>query len=395
MAFRALGALGAAPELVRASALAQDGLAGKKVLVVPGGVARRKRMKLGEAGAAAIRNFVARGGTYVGFCGGAGLALEGRHGLGLCPWRRADTPDRTLSLVSGHVGLDVTSEMFGVPAGSSVAAPVWWPSSFKPQGEGVTVLASYAEPAEDFWIADLPLKSLPKGTLADWEARYGIRLSRTGLSGAPAIIGGDFGKGRFLASYPHLESPASPEANRLLRKLLESLLDGDLKAGSDEVPDWTHAAQVDPAAPESLVRANAVLSRLIALGREHHLLFNREPWLLGWRTGFPGANLNNLVSLLSRILQGPISQEALDFAKAGEVGFATALDRFEAQATPYFLAERLSMTLYKSHPDKVSSEALTERRNALFGWPMEQGGLYAELLDHLDELAFLTLRGAV
>src|SRR5512146_127855 len=43
-------------------------------LFVPGGWASKKIKALGETGVATIRKFVSEGGSYIGFCGGAGLA---------------------------------------------------------------------------------------------------------------------------------------------------------------------------------------------------------------------------------------------------------------------------------------------------------------------------------
>ena len=54
--------------------IAHSGLTGK-MLIVPGGSARRKFEALGAQGTEAIHRFVKEGGHYMGFCGGAGLAL--------------------------------------------------------------------------------------------------------------------------------------------------------------------------------------------------------------------------------------------------------------------------------------------------------------------------------
>ena len=86
--------------------ISHSGLTGK-MLIVPGGSARRKFEALGAQGAEAIHRFVKEGGHYMGFCGGAGLALSG--GLGLCPWKRDGMPDRMQHLVSGHLVCEVAS----------------------------------------------------------------------------------------------------------------------------------------------------------------------------------------------------------------------------------------------------------------------------------------------
>ena len=86
--------------------IAHSGLTGK-MLIVPGGSARRKFEALGAQGTEAIHRFVKEGGHYMGFCGGAGLALSGN--LGLCPWKRDGMPDRMQHLVSADA---VRSESF-------------------------------------------------------------------------------------------------------------------------------------------------------------------------------------------------------------------------------------------------------------------------------------------
>ena len=51
------------------------------------------------------------------------------------------------------------------------------------------------------------------------------------------------------------------------------------------------------------------------------------------------------------------------------------------------------MTLSKSHPDALPASFLKEQREALFGPPMHAGGLYREIIEQLDRLAFLQLTG--
>ena len=37
-----------------------------------------------------------------------------------------------------------------------------------------------------------------------------------------------------------------------------------------------------------------VLREIVRLGQEQFLLFDRTPWLIGWRRGLPGLQLNAL-----------------------------------------------------------------------------------------------------
>ena len=128
MVWRALCALGLPCRLVKGQDIANgalfrkpcpQGTPGKAqeaapLLLVPGGNARLKARALGEKGRQAVRDYLAEGGRYLGFCGGAGLALSqhrSQDGLGLCPWGRAPYPERLHHLISGHAHMRVRSCM--------------------------------------------------------------------------------------------------------------------------------------------------------------------------------------------------------------------------------------------------------------------------------------------
>ena len=75
-----------------------------KVWVQPGGTSKTAALAMGEAYLEQIRNFVARGGMYVGFCAGAFLATEyvgttSTKGLGILP-------GKTVFLYAGQEGKD-------------------------------------------------------------------------------------------------------------------------------------------------------------------------------------------------------------------------------------------------------------------------------------------------
>ena len=141
MALRALRDLDFPVRLLKGSDIAQGALFRKQgsaagpavsLLVVPGGSARLKAEGLGPEGQQAVRDFVQAGGRYLGFCGGAGLALSHNKGLGLCPWGRASYPERILHLISGHVRATISPSPFTPRWDSPEASlPVWWPGDRK------------------------------------------------------------------------------------------------------------------------------------------------------------------------------------------------------------------------------------------------------------------------
>ena len=151
---RALTAWGIPHRLVRGSEIAQGVLSGKslassgeppKLLIVPGGRAKGKADRLGVRGMDAICDFVHNGGTYLGFCGGAGLALTGHYSLGLSPWTRKGYKNRLHHFLSGHVEASLNTGDPLVPddMGDTALLPVWWPGRFDPMDDSVTVLARY------------------------------------------------------------------------------------------------------------------------------------------------------------------------------------------------------------------------------------------------------------
>ncbi|NLV96653.1 MAG: biotin--protein ligase, partial [Desulfovibrionales bacterium] len=74
---RAVKALGFKPTLVSAKQITAGILSTltPSTLLVPGGWARLKSLALGASGRQAIRDYLERGGHYLGVCGGAGLGL--------------------------------------------------------------------------------------------------------------------------------------------------------------------------------------------------------------------------------------------------------------------------------------------------------------------------------
>jgi hypothetical protein len=396
LVLRALRSLGVSHRILRANDIAEGALSGKSALVIaPGGWARGKALRLGPAGMAALRDFVAAGGNYLGFCGGAGLALTSPRpqgadeSLGLCPWGRMGFAGRLQHFLSGHTRLALApNQPLGLPCAHALLAPVWWPAQFAPPAAddpSVTVLARYAGLADDFWVADLPLSRIPAETLGDWENLYGVQIRPDFLFGRPAVISGSFGRGRYVLSYPHLETPDSPEANLWLSHLLRELADAPCSPG-DTLPLWDlprqSAAWDDPA----LASARSSLEAIIRLGQDHMLLFWRNPWLLGWRRGIPGPGINSLLALVCEAQSSAPGDAALIWWRERSEEFARLATLFCDGLAGLLLAERLDMTVRATDSEQAFTSSLRETRRALFGTPPATGGLCGELMGTLEEL---------
>ncbi|MCL1985706.1 MAG: biotin--protein ligase [Betaproteobacteria bacterium] len=382
--------MGIPHRLLKAASIAQGALSGKSssVLLAPGGTARLKAKALGTAGRAAIRSSIANGWHYLGLCGGAGLALSEKDGLGLCPWQRTSYSNRLQHLISGHIHVQAPEgHPLGPPDAYTLPLPVWWPGRFAPQeGDAVEILAAYLYPGGDVWLADLPLSALPPGTLASWEDMYGVSFRPEELSGQPCIIRNSYGQGSCILSYSHLETPDSPGANRWLAHLLRSLTGTTPK--EFHCPSWDLAGLPVRWDDPVFNRARAFLNQIIHLGIEHNLLFVRTPWLWGWRMGIPGAALNNLFAALLSVQNLEPNDAALSCWEEYKALFAQKFSLFQKSAEQYLLAERLAATLASALPQAVDRSILNMQREALFGQPMEGGGLYEELTDMLEELIF-------
>ena len=388
---RALSAWGIPHRLVRGSEIADGALSGKlgevpKLLIAPGGRAKGKADRLGPRGMEAVDRFVQDGGTYLGFCGGTGLALSGPNGLGLSPWTRRGYKNRLHHLLSGHMEAELNTASPLVPDTlSSALLPVWWPGRFAPVDDSVTVLARYGAPGPDFWVADLNLATLPEGTMTDWENLYGISLRPDFMQGLPCVTANDFGAGRVILSYAHLETPASRQANAWLLHILGEVLGEPL--GDAPLPAWDVSAR--PAAWKD----DVLPGRPHRPGDDHRdRLRPLSPVLaqpLAARLAarrIPGAGINSLYSLVCESLAVEPCDEALAFWKDHRDRFRVLMTLLVNGLTGYLLAERLSMTVFHSDPDAVSAEGLREQRRALFGLPTEPGGIHSDLVGMLEEL---------
>ncbi len=288
-----LRSLGLPFRVIRAADVASGCLQAEKpaMLLVPGGFGRRKAAALGRPGLDAARRYVREGGQYLGFCGGAGLALSGDGGLALCPRGRGGYANRMQHFMSGHFFVTAFSHDLTPPAlPESPLLPVWWPGRFGAEGgtaDSATVLAAYAAPGPDFFSAE-----------------DGAAL----LRGEPCLIHGAYGDGGYALSYSHLETPDSPDANAWLAYLLRRM--GNLAPSGDRIPAWRVADLPQVWDEPELAAARDAVQAAMDAGTEQGSFFPREPWLTGWRPGVPGMALNTVRAELCTILSLPPSPAA-------------------------------------------------------------------------------------
>ncbi len=400
MLWRSLCLLGFSPKVIRSQEIRHGILSHSppKLILVPGGWASRKALSLNESGQLEIRNFLSETkGTYLGLCGGAGLALsnDNNSSLGLCPWTRKPVHKR-LPNCSGHIYVEILSRDKNLyPEGEidHIKAPIWWPSQFEPHPEShVDVLACYQTPATDFWVADLPVSSLPKDNLSFWENLYNINLDPETLRGEPCLIQGRYGQGRYLLSYVHLETPASPEANKCLHDLILTLTGHNKSEPSLTVPEWDLKSLPIFWQNRTLIQAKQNLDKVIETSQENFFLCWRKPWLLGWKRGFPGFAINTLYALVVQSLGLPPNTQVKQFWDDKEQSFKQTMGTFIEQFHLYLGKLRLNLNQgLLSNQDPLSTK-IEEEKRFLFGPFPGQGGLFGELVTILQEVLWLQIK---
>jgi putative intracellular protease/amidase len=402
MARQALEEAGLPFDLIRAEGIRRGDLARYRMLFVPGGWASNKIAALGDQGLGLIRHFVESGGSYLGICGGGGMATE--SGLGLLPIRRRASADRVPSF-SGPILLTPASHAIW----QQIDTPLfhaWWPSQFQAGGHGVSVLARYGKAQSDAFSSDIPVAD---GGLAGWvdlEERYGILLDPARLEGEPCVLEGRFGQGRVILSLIHFDTPGDRNGTRVLRNLWHQLAGSSVAdAGSVKVPDRSGPAPpVAPAARERVAALQAAVDDLIATGARHFLWYWRTPLLLQWRRGVRGLEYATLSVMLSEIARclglknggsppgGPEMREprALQDQLAEIAGL---LMPFCEKAKRLVIAERFYMQSTLLSPVRCDDAQISRLREELFASAMSHGGAFKRLIDVLDLTLYGLIRG--
>lgn len=390
MAYKALEVNGLAFDLLRSEDIRQGSLTGYGLLFVPGGWASNKMKALGDAGIEEIRRFVRGGGSYVGFCGGAGLSTL--DGIGLLPIKRRPTKERVPSF-SGPILLNTSQH----PIWEGIAGRrfhAWWPSQFVVDRD-VSVLATYGKALPESFSSDLNVGDTE--THGDWaalERTYQINLDPRRLLNEPAVVEGRFGSGKVLLSLVHFDTPDDLNGAMVLKNLWRYLLKagamraegtiGDSSARSAPSPG-RHASEGDRTA--FIAPLESAVADLIDLGQRNFLWFWRNPLLLQWRRGVRGLEYCTLYSMVKELANLMAFQGRAVHA-AGTFGKLERVRDFADKAKQLLVRERYAMQNAHITYERCDDPEIQALREELFSRSKSHGGLFKEILDDLDLLLY-------
>jgi hypothetical protein len=386
-AFEALKSAGLPFDLIRSDVIKAGKLRNYSMLFVPGGWASNKIKSLGDEGVSEIRSFVKDGGSYLGFCGGAGLATH--DGIGLLDIKRIPTKERVPSfsgrtrftLRNHYIWNDISDPVFNV----------WWPSQFSINDTSVNILAVYKEALPDSFSSDLNAGDVQKHQ-GGWEAiekTYGINLDPARLYGQPALVEGRYGRGKVILSLIHFDSPDDANGLLVLRNLWSYLscvdthrLNSNKPHLSSELPSFQVSGLLNE------------VEDLIEFGERNFLWFRRNRLLLQWKRGIRGLEYCTLYALIKAVVEraGNVAVNNPDFnERLDEIG--TLLQSFKEKAEKLLHLERMALQDgHKITYEKSDNPEITELRTELFANSKSYGGSFKILLDNIDELLFDLLK---
>ncbi|MBF0557519.1 MAG: hypothetical protein HQL08_01930 [Nitrospirae bacterium] len=387
MAYKALKAAHLPFELVRSEDIKKGALFGYKLLFVPGGWASNKIKTLGADGILQIKEFVGRGGNYLGFCGGAGLATA--DGIGLLNIRRKPTKDRVPSF-SGRIRLNLSEH----PIWQDITDPVfhaWWPSQFLPDRDTNHLLAAYGAALPDSFSSDLNVGDTVRyGDWADSEKNYGINLNPERLLDDPAVVEGAFGDGKVLLSLVHFDTPEDSNGTLVLKNIWNYLQGmGNIDVHADtEGPVGLVKDRVEQSLMDELESA---ADELISLGLRNFLWFWRNPMLLQWRRGVRGLEYCTLFTMIKEIAALIRSGCNSSLITSHSSRIKNLLLPFSDQAKRLLILERQAMLSGPITYEMCNNPEIQKMRTWLFGNSKSHGGLFKELIDAVDELLYSLL----
>ncbi|RJQ19389.1 MAG: hypothetical protein C4560_06195 [Nitrospiraceae bacterium] len=397
MAYKALNSANLPFDLIRSQDIKNGKLKKYKMLFAPGGWASNKLKSLGEEGVNEIKKFVKSGGNYLGFCGGAGLATL--DGIGLLNIKRKPTKERVPSF-SGRIELKVSKHPVweGIPAADAVAIrespllhptpytlhPVfhaWWPSQFYIEDRSIKILASYGDALPDAFSSDLNVGDV--ATNGDWEELekvYRINLDPKRLLNEPAVVEGNYGKGKVILSLVHFDTPDDVSGQLVLKNLWKHLKSQELGVKSQELRVKSYNSKL-------IAELEAAITDLVSLGERNFLWFWKNPMLLQWRRGVRGLEYCTLYVMVKEIAAQSTEHRTQNIdQKLGEI--RDLLASFADRAKRLLLLERQAMQKGRITYEKCDDPEIRKLRLELFSASKSHGGMFKELIDEIDGLLF-------
>ena len=161
-------------------------LEGLDVLVMPGGNSITEHETLGKEGVAKMKDFMRKGGGYIGTCAGCCLLMDApKNRANVIPW--SSTGSENDLLFPQFLLTPAGQKALGLSEGPHVmryhGGPFMWPTTNRIEGADVALWGTY-----------------------NAEATFRGKLKKEKkMFGAAAIVGGTYGKGRLFATTAHPE----------------------------------------------------------------------------------------------------------------------------------------------------------------------------------------------
>ncbi|MBI5213016.1 MAG: hypothetical protein HY957_06545 [Nitrospirae bacterium] len=390
MAYRALKANKLSFEIISANDIKNGKLKNYEMLFVPGGWASNKSKALGDKGITQIKKFVNKGGNYLGFCGGAGLATL--DGMGLLNIKRKPTKERVPSF-SGRIHLNINDHPIWNSSLHHSITPstvfhAWWPSQFIIADKNIKILATYGNALSDSFSSDLNVGDMEAdGSWHKLEHLYQINLDPKRMLNDPAVVEGTFGKGRVMLSLVHFDTPEDADGARVLRNLWKFLVP-NAECGlqnADNAPSYPPLKIRGGRGSYETREVESAVEELISLGIRNFLWFRRNPMLLQWRRGVRGLEYCTLHVMINELKKLCIKEEDLHVVKE-------LLIPFVDKAKQLLILERLAMQDEHITYEKCGDTQTKKIRIELFGNLKSHGGLFKNLVDEIDAVLFRLIR---
>ena len=295
---------------------------------------------------------------YLGFCGGAGLALSVDDGLGLVPLSRDSGAGRVAGL-SGPVLVRPTRSATAHTLWQDAPNPsrwlVWFPGQFaEPTHPSVQVIARYHDATPELCLA-------------------GPSQDISPLWGQPAVIEATLGQGRLLLSYVHLDTPGDAPGGEALERLWAAWLGSEAK---------TRPMSRTSLPSPRLAALAASCAELWEQGRFLGLWQARHPAMPLWQRGARGLEFWELRRMTHALAAwGPDDPElARELESALEPLLAHGDKVLQAQAA----------RLAGEEPEAAGAKI----EAAWFPWPRRTGGDWAVVQEKLAQSLRVVLNQA-